>query len=160
MAGISFTELSSAFGKRASAQLLLVVVITTVRKDFCLSNNVSCAKVAFVVAGLLLLAGIVDALLGLYIPRFRVIAVSGLFDGLFAGMIAGIVGGYLGFGWHPIGYLDYKTTQLHRTLLVFVFTVPVAALLGSCLSFLKPETPVNWRNELSAVCVPLSLSSC
>ena len=148
VADISFDELVKAFGKRAAVQLLLAGVVTIFRDKLC-SGDVDCARILFALTGVLLAAGVTDALLTIYVPHLRVVALRGLFDGLLAGIIAGIVGGLLGFGRHPMTPTDYQDPQLYRVFRVLVYTVPTAALLGLCLGLLRPETPVNWRRDLS-----------
>jgi hypothetical protein len=149
MSDISFGELSRAFGRRAATQLFLAGVLIIFRDRLCKAGDIHCAGLMFALASLLLAAGVIDALLTIYLPNLRVVAVRGIFDGLLAGIIAGIFAGFLGFGRHPMTANDYRDPQLYRVFRIFVFTVPTAALLGACLGFLRPETPVNWRRDLS-----------
>ena len=114
-------------------------------------------------AGSFVATGLLWWLVRLFGKLFTNRPARGLFDGLLAGIVAGLIGGYFGYGWidwwqvnDPTfdniwpGMLEGRPRWV-RVVIVFVFTVPIAGLLGLGCDLIHTDRRINWRRNFSTI---------
>lgn len=154
-------------GAKPGLFILVGFLVTHFKDELKEADGGTLAPWLDLLAGGLFVIGILWWLVRVFEKIFSKRPARGLIDGLSAGILAGVIGGLLGYGWPDLA--DYPATPVEgiftvdssprwvRTLLAFIFCVPIAGTLGVGLDLVHTDRKIAWRKKLGIVVLVVCL---